>query len=67
MMKSRAATFIDSDFFILLMRDMVVNLDFRQHHGHRSYGKFDTNEFVQNYLCCDMSMISFDLRDYGAC
>ena len=32
-----------------------------------SYRKFDTNEFVQNSLCCNMGMIIFDLQSHGGC
>ena len=31
--------------------------------NHKSYRKFDTNEYVQNSLCCNMGMIILDL--YG--
>ena len=32
-----------------------------------SHRKVDFNQFVQNYLCCDMGMIIFDLHGYGGC
>ena len=35
--------------------------------NHTSYRKFDTNEFVQNSLCCNMGIIIFDLRGCGGC
>jgi hypothetical protein len=32
--------------------------------NHTSHRKIDFNEYIQNYLCCDMGMIIFELDGY---
>ena len=45
---------------------LIVNLEIDSITA-KPYRKADFNEFVQNYLCCDMGMIIFDLHGYGGC
>ena len=35
--------------------------------NHTSHRKVDFNEFVQNYLGCDMGIIIFDLHGFEGC
>ena len=40
----------------------------RHHHGQTtSHQKVYFNEFVQNSLCCNISIVSFSLHGYGGC